>query len=357
MHNCYGSIFSITTWGESHGPAIGVVIDGCPSGLPLTSEDFLPAMKRRKPGQLYTSPRQEPDSVTILSGVYQHKTTGTPISLLIRNEDVSSDSYEQLNHCYRPGHAQYAYEGKYGFVDHRGGGRSSARETAARVAASVVAKKILLSQGIETLAFLSGIGTIENKTYPKLTPSLIEKVHSSPFYTTIPHDDIHHLLLHNSEDSFGGIVSFVTSPLPIGLGEPVFGKLPALLAAGMMSIPAAKGFEIGEGFNSAQMAGSSYLDSFVTTEAGVSLQTNHCGGTLGGISIGQPLEGRVAFKPTSSIKKPCPTISKKGTPVIYQTPRDGRHDPCVAIRAVAVVEAMLDLTLVDLLLQNRCAKL
>ncbi|AAF39474.1 chorismate synthase [Chlamydia trachomatis] len=357
MHNQYGSLFSITTWGESHGPSIGVVIDGCPAGLPLAPEDFLPAMKRRRPGQLHTSPRQETDSVTILSGVYQQKTTGTPISLLIQNEDASSTSYEQLNDCYRPGHAQFAYEGKYGFADNRGGGRSSARETAARVAAGVVAKKILSSQGIKTLAFLSGFGPLENKTYPKLTDPLIRKVYSSPFYTILSQEEIQNLLLHDPEDSFGGIVSFITSPLPIGLGEPVFGKLPALLAAGMMSIPATKGFEIGEGFASAHMTGSTYLDSFIAKEGEISFQTNRCGGTLGGISIGQPLEGRVAFKPTSSIRKPCPSVSKDGEPITYKTPKQGRHDPCVAIRAVTVVEAMLDLTLVDLLLQHRCAKL
>ncbi|ADH17141.1 chorismate synthase [Chlamydia trachomatis E/C599] len=357
MHNQYGSIFSITTWGESHGPAIGVVIDGCPAGLSLSPEDFLPAMARRRPGQLHTSPRQEPDLVTILSGVYQNKTTGTPISLLIENKDVSSSSYEQLQHCYRPGHAQFAYEGKYGFADNRGGGRASARETASRVAAGVIAKKILLSQGIETLAFLSGFGTLESKNYPKLSDSLIQQVHTSPFYTLLPQEEIQNLLLLNPDDSFGGVVSFITSPLPIGLGEPVFGKLPALLAAGMMSIPAAKGFEIGAGFSSSQMTGSAYLDAFISDESGVSLQSNRCGGALGGISIGQPLEGRVAFKPTSSIKKPCSSVLKDGTPIAYCTPNQGRHDPCVAIRAVAVVEAMLDLTLVDLLLQHRCTQL
>lgn len=357
MHNHYGSLFSITTWGESHGPAIGVVVDGCPAGLPLSPEDFFSAMARRRPGQRHTSSRQEADLVTILSGVHQQKTTGAPISLLIQNEDVASASYEQLNHCYRPGHAQFAYEGKYGFADNRGGGRSSARETASRVAASVIAKKILLSQGITTLAFLSGFGPLEDKTYPKLTELLIKQVHASPFYSILPQEEIQNVLLRDPEDSFGGIVSFITSPLPVGLGEPVFGKLPALLAAGMMSIPAAKGFEMGEGFSSARMTGSSYLDCLTTNEEGFTFQTNRCGGTLGGISIGQPLEGRVAFKPTSSIRKPCPSVSKNGTPIMYTTPKQGRHDPCVAIRAVAVVEAMLDLTLVDLLLQHRCAKL
>ena len=173
----------------------------------------------------------------------------------------------------------------------------------------------------------------------------------------MPQEEIQNVLLRDPEDSFGGIVSFITSPLPVGLGEPVFGKLPALLAAGMMSIPAAKGFEMGEGFSSARMTGSSYLDCLTANEEGFAFQTNRCGGTLVGISIGQPLEGRVAFKPTSSIRKPCPSVSKNGTPIMYTTPKQGRHDPCVAIRAVAVVEAMLDLTLVDLLLQHRCAKL
>ncbi|WP_066483420.1 chorismate synthase [Candidatus Chlamydia sanziniae] len=359
MKNRFGSLFSFTTWGESHGPSIGVVIDGCPAGLDLATKDFLSPMARRCPGQWGTSPRQESDFVHILSGVYKGKTTGTPIALQIFNTDVDSAPYQAQHMLYRPGHAQFAYEQKFGSVDPLGGGRASARETACRVAAGVIAGKFLAYYDIFTLAYLSSLGPLNLTSYPLLSEEFRKEIYSSPFYSPLPKESIQNVLssLIQDRDSVGGVVSFITSPIHESLGEPLFGKVHALLAGGLMSIPATKGFEIGLGFSSTQMRGSEYTDSFIMQEGQVSLQSNRCGGILGGITIGQPLEGRVAFKPTSSIGTPCLTITKTGKPATYATPETGRHDPCVAIRAVAVVEAMINLVLADLLLHQRCSKL
>ncbi|AAP05466.1 chorismate synthase [Chlamydia caviae] len=359
MRNRFGSLFSLTTWGESHGPSIGVVIDGCPAGLLLDPEDFIPAMSRRSPGRPGTSPRKEADIVHILSGVYQGKTTGTPISLQIFNTDVKSATYHQQEDRYRPGHGQLAYEKKYGLVDPLGGGRSSARETACRVAAGVIAAKILAHYDIYCLAFLSKLGKESIETYPKLSKEFAQNIYNSPFLSPLDNDSILQTLTHlqNEQDSLGGVVSFITSPIHESLGEPVFNKVQAVLASGLMSIPAAKGFEIGLGFASTDSYGSEYIDPFIIENENISMGSNNCGGSLGGITVGMPLNGRVAFKPTSSIRKPFLTVTKTGEPSIYATQKEGRHDPCVAIRAVAVVEAMVNLVLADLLLQQRCARL
>lgn len=357
MSNRFGSIFSITTWGESHGASIGVVIDGCPSNIALSSEDFMDAMSRRRPGRWGTSPRQEADVVRILSGVYQGKTTGTPISLQICNQDVDSTSYLKQAEIYRPGHAQYAYEKKYGIYDPLGGGRASARETATRVAAGVVAQKILNNYNISVLAFVSSIGTLQNHSIPSYSQDLVKQIHQSPFFSLLPEQQVLSKLtqLQEDGDSIGGVVSFVTTPILPGLGEPIFQKIPALLASALMSIPAAKGFEFGLGFESSQMLGSEYNDPFVIdNQSDISLGSNHCGGSLGGITIGQPLYGRVAFKPTSSIKKPSVSVTKTKQTALYTSDPTSRHDPCVAIRAVPVVEAMIQLSLVDLVLRQRC---
>ncbi|SPN74141.1 Chorismate synthase,chorismate synthase,Chorismate synthase,chorismate synthase,Chorismate synthase [Chlamydia serpentis] len=359
MKNSFGSLFSITTWGESHGPSIGVVIDGCPAGLDLQQSDFIPAMTRRRPGNPATSRRKEEDIVHILSGVFKGKTTGAPLSLQIFNTDIDSSPYEQNVGIYRPGHSQYSYEKKFGIVDPNGGGRASARETACRVAAGVVAEKLLAHQNIFTLAYLSSLASLSLPDYLKISPQIIHDIRSSRFYSPLPEEKIEEILtsIEKDGDSLGGVISFITSPIHEFLGEPLFGKTQALLANALMSIPAAKGFEIGKGFFSAQMRGSQYIDPFVIEEGNITLKSNNCGGTLGGITLGVPLEGRVAFKPTSSIKRPCATVTKTKKAANYTTSEAGRHDPCVAIRAVPVVEAMINLVLADLLLYQRCSKL
>ncbi|AHK63357.1 Chorismate synthase [Chlamydia avium] len=359
MKNRFGSVFSITTWGESHGPSIGAVIDGCPAGISLSSEDFIPTMSRRSPGKPNTSPRQEADDVHILSGVYKGKTTGTPISLQIFNIDIDSSPYQQQEDRYRPGHGQFAYEKKYGIVDPLGGGRSSARETACRVAGGVIAAKLLAHYEIFSLAFLSKIGPLSIEGYPDFSKEFVQKIYQSPYLSPLATQEIHKILtkIQEKKDSLGGIVSFITSPIHESLGEPVFHKIQAVLASALMSIPAAKGFEIGLGFSSANMTGREYIDPLIISNGYISMGSNHCGGSLGGITVGSPINGRVAFKPTSSINTPCPTVTKTGEPTYYITPKEGRHDPCVAIRAVTVVEAMVNLVLADLLLQQRCSKL
>jgi chorismate synthase len=322
----FGSIFRITTWGESHGPAIGVVIDGCPAGLDLSADDLMPDLTRRAPGHSsITSPRKEDDFPEILSGVYLGKTTGAPISILIRNQNHNSDAYTALENVLRPGHAGFTYLAKYGIYDHRGGGRASARETACRVAAGSVAKKLLAYFGITCTA-----------------------CHTPP-------SDLSQIM--EEGDSIGGIVEFIAEGLPVGLGDPIYEKLEANLAKAMLSIPATKGFEIGEGFKAAEMRGSLHNDLFTTTDGTIHPASNHAGGTLGGISTGLPVTGRVAFKPTSSIKVAQATVTTSGEPMTLQLSSDARHDPCVAIRAVPVVEAMLALVLIDAVLLARVAKL
>ncbi|MCX6994416.1 MAG: chorismate synthase [Chlamydiae bacterium] len=331
--NAYGTIFKFTTWGESHGKAIGVVIDGCPAGLSISVEEINAALESRAPGRnSYTSPRKEPDIAEILSGVFEGKTTGAPISISIANKDADSSKYEEVKDLLKPGHANSSYLAKYGHFDYRGGGRASARETACRVAAGAIAKKLLLYYGIKVEASLTEIG---GETDPACKARLLEKV-------------------MKEGDSIGGVVEFIASGISQGLGDPVYKKLEAELAYALLSIPACKGFEIGSGFASSSMKGSEHNDLFIDK---VTTSTNNAGGVLGGISTGMPLVGRVVFKPSSSIKKPQRTVSLRGEPALFELPNGSRHDPCVAIRAVPVVEAMIALVLIDALLINRCSRL
>ncbi len=331
--NAYGTIFKITTWGESHGKAIGVVIDGCPAGLSICVEEINEALLRRAPGRNpHTSPRKEPDIAEILSGVFEGRTTGAPISISIANKDADSSKYEAVKDLLKPGHANSSYLAKYGLFDYRGGGRASARETACRVAAGAIAKKLLLHYGIQLEAFIAEIG---GETEADCKAALLEEA------------------IKNG-DSVGGVIEFIASGVPQGLGDPIYKKLEAELAYALLSIPACKGFEIGSGFSSRNMKGSEHNDLFIDKET---TATNNSGGVLGGISTGMPLIGRAVFKPASSITKPQRTVTLEGEPAIFQLPEGSRHDPCVAIRAVPVVEAMLALVLADALLLNRCSRL
>jgi chorismate synthase len=361
--NSFGQIFRITTFGESHGPAIGVVIDGCPAGLPLTKEEIDFQLALRQPGKSpYTSPRLEKDSVEILSGIFEGNTTGAPIALLIRNTNADSTQYSSTKDLYRPGHANFTYLKKYGLFDYRGGGRASARETAARVAAGAVAKKILAHFKIDCVAYVSEIGGISIQE-PDLSDlsKLREKTYASPIFC--PDETAAHKIMQKIEatkkehDSLGGIIACVAK-LPAGLGDPVYNKLEAVLAHAMLSLPATKGIEIGSGFAAARMKGSEHNDAFDRDAQGnILTSTNFAGGTLGGISTGASLFFRVVFKPTSSIKKPQQTVTFKGEKAIFELPESGRHDPCVAIRAVPIIEAMTALVLSDAFLMNRCSML
>lgn len=320
--NSFGALFKITTWGESHGKAIGVVIDGCPAGLELDEDDINNELIHRRPGNhSYTSPRAEKDQAQIYSGVFEGKTTGTPISIIIFNHDCDSSKYEPIKDKLRPGHANFTYLEKYGIFDYRGGGRASARETACRVAAGAVAKKLLAHYEMYVEA--------------RLIEPTLEKIEEVKL----------------AGDSIGGIIE-CTASIGIGLGDPVYEKLEANLAKAMLSIPATKGFEIGAGFACAAMRGSEHNDEFVMEGNQIKLKTNRAGGTLGGISTGEPLVFRVAFKPTSSIKKPQETVTLGKEQTLFELPEGSRHDPCVAVRAVPVIEAMAALVLIDAVLIN-----
>lgn len=361
--NFFGQIFRITTFGESHGLGIGVVIDGCPAGLSLSQSDIDAQLALRRPGRnIYTSPRAEEDTSEILSGLFEGKTTGSPIAILIRNKDADSSQYAAIKDLYRPGHANFTYLEKYGIFDYRGGGRASARETAARVAGGAVAKKLLAHYNMQCTAFIANIGGIAISS-PDLSDlqKLQEKTLSSPLFCPdeIAEQKMSEALnrVKGEGDSLGGIVA-CAARLPIGLGDPIYYKIESLLAFAMLSIPATKGFEIGAGFAAAHMRGSAHNDAFDIDEQGrVHPTTNLAGGTLGGISTGIPLFFNVAFKPTSSIKKPQETVSLQREKTTFQLPDSARHDPCVAIRAVPVVEAMAALVLADALLMNRLSRL
>lgn len=316
---------------------------------------------RRAPGKdIYRSPRKESDHVEILSGVFEGVSTGAPISLLIANRDANSSAYEPIKGLLRPGHAQFTYVEKYGVFDYRGGGRSSARETAARVAAGAIAKAFLEDQGIDVVAYLKQVGTESCSSFSASTKCLRSAMESSPIFCPDLQvsESICALLEETMQagDSIGGIVEFFAEGLPVGLGEPIFDKLPALLAHAMMSLPAAKAFEMGEGMDVATMNGSAHNDVFENRSGKITLSSNHAGGTLGGISTGMPLYGRVAFKPASSIRISQPTVTLKGESAQFDLPTGSRHDPCVAIRAVPVVESMLSLVLADTVLMNRASK-
>ncbi|MDW8479267.1 MAG: chorismate synthase [Xanthomonadales bacterium] len=345
--NTFGRLFAVTTFGESHGPAIGCVIDGCPPGIPLAPEDFVRDLARRATGRSrHVSQRREPELVEILSGVHEGLTTGTPIALLIRNVDARSRDYEALAEVFRPGHADYAYHAKYGIRDPRGGGRASARETAMRVAAAVVARKWLAARhGVRVRGYLSALGPFR--------PARLEwsAVEENPLFwpdpAMVPELEAFLDRLRKEGDSIGAEVTVVAEGVPPGWGEPVYGKLDAELAAALMGINAVKGVEIGDGFAVVRQRGSEHRDPM--TPRGFA--SNHAGGILGGISTGQPIVARIALKPTSSIRLPVASVNLRGEPVEVRV--TGRHDPCVGIRAVPIAEAMVALVLIDQALRHR----
>ncbi|MBB65401.1 MAG: chorismate synthase [Waddliaceae bacterium] len=360
--NSFGTIFRITTFGESHGKAIGVVIDGCPAGLKISLNEIQAALDLRAPGRNpYTSPRKEKDQADILSGVFEGKTTGAPICIIIPNKDADSSKYEPIKDILRPGHANFTYTKKYGCFDYRGGGRSSARETACRVAAGAVARKFLESQGVSFYAYLKELGSVCMESNLEYAENIRGNIYESdvfcPDKASSAKMQSHLLALKESGESTGGLVELQVHSLPVGLGDPVYEKLEAKLASAMMSLPASKGFEIGSGFDATSMSGSEHNDCFYSDGDLVRTHSNYAGGTLGGISTGMPLSCRVAFKPTSSITNEQITCDYSGNEVRFNLPKGSRHDPCVAIRAVPVVEAMGALVLADTLLMNRCARL
>jgi len=356
MSNTFGEIFKITTWGESHGPAIGVVIDGCPSNIPISERMIQKDLDRRKPGQSkITTSRNEDDKVKILSGVFEGKTTGTPISLIIENKDNRSKDYGELATKYRPSHADYVYDAKYGIRDYRGGGRASARETATRVAAGSIAKIILKNHKVEVLAYTSQIHKLKAKVPSKVSPTLIEKnIVRCPDQTMAKKMISLIEKTKKQGDSLGGVVECIIKGLPIGIGSPVFDKLEAKLAHAMLSIPAVKGFEVGVGFNSVEMKGSEHNDAILKKGRTVITKTNNAGGIVGGISNGMDIILRIAFKPTATIFKKQKTIDNKGKATTLKM--SGRHDPCVVPRAIPIVEAMVDLVLADELLKQKTVK-
>jgi chorismate synthase len=354
MGSSFGRIFKLTTWGESHGPALGVVIEGCPAGIPLTTEDIQYELDRRRVGQSkVTTPRGERDKATILSGVYENITTGTPICILTYNADADSSKYDNLREVFRPGHADYTYWAKYGHRDHRGGGRSSARETWGRVAAGAVARKILASAGIEVWGFTKSIGEIEGETIDRdaVEKNIVRA--ADPIAAEKMIEAI--LAVKEEKDSLGGVVEVRATGVPVGLGEPTFDKLDALIGQAMLSIPATKGVEIGRGFAISRMHGSESNDAFDVVDGKFRARTNNAGGTLGGLSTGEEIVVRVAVKPTSSIEREQDTIGTDGQ--AHKITVYGRHDPAVAPRAVPVAEAMLANVLADLLLLNRSARI
>ncbi|SDM78453.1 chorismate synthase [Franzmannia pantelleriensis] len=348
--NTFGKLFTVTTFGESHGPALGAIIDGCPPGLALSEADLQRDLDRRRPGtSRHTTQRREPDQVRILSGVFEGVTTGTSIGLLIENTDQRSKDYSKIKDQFRPAHADYTYHHKYGVRDYRGGGRSSARETAMRVAAGAIAKKYLATLGIQVRGYMSQLGPIEIDF--KHWQAVRENAFFCPDPDKVPELEAYMDQLRRDQDSVGAKISVVADGLPPGLGEPVFDRLDADLAHGLMSINAVKGVEIGDGFASVAQRGSEHRDE-MTPDGFLS---NHAGGVLGGISSGQPLIAHLALKPTSSITTPGRSIDVHGNPVEVVT--KGRHDPCVGIRATPIAEAMMALTLIDHLLRHRAQNL
>lgn len=357
MNNSYGTLFKISTFGESHGPAIGVIIDGCPAGLQIDETFIQSELERRKPGQSkITTQRKEDDTFKILSGVFEGKSTGTPIALVIDNQDQRSKDYSHIENTFRPSHADYTYETKYGIRDHRGGGRSSARETAARVAAGAVAKLMLNKYGIQINAFVSQVGDIKAPHYTQLDLSKTEdNIVRCP--DAVVADRMIALIdqVRLDRDTIGGIVTCVIKNTPVGLGEPVFDKLHAELGKAMLSINAVKGFEYGSGFEGITLRGSQHNDEFYNEEGKIRTKTNHSGGVQGGISNGEDIYFNVAFKPVATIMQDQQSVDKEGNDAIVSG--KGRHDPCVVPRAVPIVEAMAALVLADFVLRNRATKL
>ncbi|MBM3459517.1 MAG: chorismate synthase [Armatimonadetes bacterium] len=355
----FGTLFRLTTWGESHGPGVGCVVDGCPAGLPITAEEIQTDLDRRRPGQSrITTQRQEEDVVEILSGVFEGVTTGTPISLLVRNADARSRDYSELRDLYRPSHADYTYAAKFGVRDYRGGGRASYREATGRVAGGAVARKLLAQRhGVEVVAYVLQVCDIrggvdrEAVTRAAVDANIVRCPDPAAAARMIQAIDD----ARREGDSLGGIVEVVARGVPAGLGEPVFDKLTADFARALMSIPAARGFEVGEGFDSVTLRGSTHNDPFELREGRVRTSSNRSGGIQGGISNGETIVLRVAFKPTATIMQPQQTVTVQGEAVTFQA--KGRHDPCVLPRAVATVEAMVALVLADHALRQAGSRL
>lgn len=345
--NSFGKLFTVTSFGESHGPAIGCIVDGCPPGLALSESDLQHDLERRRPGKSrHTTQRREPDEVKILSGVFEGVTTGTPIGLLIENVDQRSKDYGNLADLFRPGHADYPYHMKYGIRDHRGGGRSSARETAMRVAAGAIARKYLRERlGIEIRGYLAQLGPIRPQRL------VWDEIERNPFFCPdpgkVPELEAYMDALRKEGDSIGARITVIATGVPPGLGEPIFDRLDADLAHALMSINAVKGVEIGDGFGCVEAKGTAFRDEI----APQGFLSNHAGGILGGISTGQSLVASIALKPTSSLRLPGRTVDRRGEPAEVVT--TGRHDPCVGIRATPIAEAMVALVLVDHCLRHR----
>ena len=349
-HNSFGHLFRFTTWGENHGPAIGAVVDGCPPGLTLTEADIQPFLDKRRPGtSRFTTQRQEPDAVRILSGVFEGRTTGTPISLLIDNIDQRSKDYSEVAKAFRPGHADYAYDAKYGFRDYRGGGRSSARETAMRVAAGAVARLVIPEVSIRAWVEAIGGDAIDPANFDAAA------IDANPFFCPDAKAALRWEKLvddaRKAGSSLGALIACEATGVPPGWGAPLYAKLDADLASACMSINAVKGVEIGDGFGAAALRGEDNADAMRPGADGPEFLANHAGGIAGGISTGQPIRLRVAFKPTSSILTPVETITREGEATDIAT--KGRHDPCVGIRGTPVVEAMVALVLADHKLRHR----
>ena len=358
--NSFGDVFRITTFGESHGEAIGVIIDGCPANLAIDEAFIQSELDKRRPGQSkITTQRKESDTAKILSGVFENKTTGTPIAMVIPNEDQRSKDYSHIKDKYRPSHADYTYQVKYGIRDYRGGGRSSARETAARVAAGAVAKCLLAQAGINIFAHVSGVGKIEAPNLEPLPIDELIRVRESNIVRCADPATANEMVefidgIRKAGDTVGGRISVIIQQVPVGLGEPVFDKLHADLAKAMMGINAVHGFEYGSGFVGSEMLGSEHNDIFVNPAQDakqLKTLTNFSGGIQGGISNGMDISFRVAFKPVATIMRPQPTIDQAGN--TSEISGKGRHDPCVVPRAVVIVEAMAALVLADHLLKNR----
>jgi len=356
VSSVFGTLFRISTFGESHGGGVGVVVDGCPPRLEVSIAEIQHDLDRRRPGQSkLTTPRNEADKIEILSGMYEGKTTGTPIAMLVRNQDARSSSYEDFKEIYRPSHADFTYEAKYGIRSWQGGGRASARETIGRVAAGAIARKLLQQlAGIEVLAWVQSVQDLEAEI--DATKVTLADVEQNPVRCP---DQAKAALMaeridaaRRNQDSLGGVVQCVARGVPVGLGEPVFDRLEADLAKAMLSLPASKGFEIGSGFAGTRMSGSTHNDPFVPGPNGMPrTETNFSGGVQGGISNGEPIVFRVAFKPTATISQPQRTVNRQNEAVTLEA--QGRHDPCVLPRAVPIVEAMALLTLADHLLRQR----
>jgi len=358
MKNSFGNIFRITSFGESHGPGVGVVIDGCPAGIDIDLDKIQLDLDRRKPGQsALTTARKEDEAFEILSGIFEGHTTGSPIAILIRNKDQRSKDYSHIADKFRPSHADYTYQEKYGHRDYRGGGRSSARVTAGWVAAGAIAKQVVAQLGIDCKAYVSQVGDI--KSDKLFTTRQLSEIDENELRCPDPDttDKMVSLIkeVKKDGDTIGGVVSGVVSGVPVGLGEPVFLKLQAQLGMAMLSINAVKGFDYGSGFEGVTLRGSEHNDPFEASDGGVKARTNYSGGLQGGISNGEEIYFRVAFKPVATIMKPQESVDKEGNPVKIEG--KGRHDPCVVPRAVPIVEAMTALVLADFVLMHQSSKL